>query len=128
MMEKRSVVFISVLGTLGGLLLAIGMCMCLLPEWNAFTPGVVLAVIGAVTLTVEDYVQRIMEAIEERKTYVVFQYQEGDDSLANIEAATKTFWDEKPTVDGLDYGTGYGLTRGTNYDTQTCSITIRYYE
>ena len=50
MMEKRSVVFISVLGTLGGLLLAIGMCMCLLPEWNAFTPGVVLAVIGAVTL------------------------------------------------------------------------------
>ncbi len=84
--------------------------------------------LNPVTLTVEDYVQRIMEAIEERKTYVVFQYQEGDDSLANIEAATKTFWDEKPTVDGLDYGTGYGLTRGTNYDTQTCSITIRYYE
>lgn len=37
-------------GTVGGLLLAIGMCMCLLPEWNAFVPGVVLAVIGAITL------------------------------------------------------------------------------
>ena len=80
------------------------------------------------SLTVEDYIQRIEEAIKERKTYVLFQYQEGDDSFANIEAATQWFWDEKPTVDGLPYGTGYGLTRGTNYDTQTCSITIRYSE
>ena len=84
--------------------------------------------LNPVSLTVEDYIQRIEEAIKERKTYVLFQYQEGDDSFANIEAATQWFWDEKPTVDGLPYGTGYGLTRGTNYDTQTCSITIRYSE
>lgn len=38
-MKKHNVVMISVLGTVGGLLLAIGMCMCLLPEWNAFTPA-----------------------------------------------------------------------------------------
>ena len=49
-MKKSSIVAISVMGTVGGLLLAIGMCMCLLPEWNAFVPGVVLAVIGAITL------------------------------------------------------------------------------
>ena len=49
-MKKSSIVAISVMGTVGGLLLAIGMCMCLLPEWNAFVPGVVLAVIGALTL------------------------------------------------------------------------------
>ena len=36
---------ITILGTVGGLLLAIGLCMCLLPEWNAFTPGVILAAI-----------------------------------------------------------------------------------
>lgn len=46
-MKKSSVAAISVMGTVGGLLLAIGMCMCLLPGWNAFTPGVILVVLGA---------------------------------------------------------------------------------
>lgn len=49
-MKRSSVIMITILGTVGGLLLAIGLCMCLLPEWNAFTPGVILAAIGAVTL------------------------------------------------------------------------------
>ena len=49
-MKKRVAILLSLLGTVGGLLLAVGLCMCLLPEWNAFTPGVVLAAIGAVTL------------------------------------------------------------------------------
>ena len=49
-MKKSTVAAISVMGTVGGVLLAIGMCMFLLPEWNAFAPGVVLALIGAVTL------------------------------------------------------------------------------
>ena len=49
-MKKSMLAFLTVVGTAGGLLLAIGMCMCLLPEWNAFTPGVILAAIGAVTL------------------------------------------------------------------------------
>lgn len=49
-MKKSTVAAISVMGTVGGVLLAIGMCMFLLPEWNAFVPGVVLALIGAVTL------------------------------------------------------------------------------
>ena len=33
-----------------GLLFSLGMCMCLLPEWNAFTLGVVLTAIGGIAL------------------------------------------------------------------------------
>ena len=51
-MKKSSIAVISIFGTVGGLLLAIGMCMCLLPEWNAFAPGVVLAAIGAAALLI----------------------------------------------------------------------------
>lgn len=50
-MKKQT--FINILvGTVGGLLFALGMCMCLLPEWNAFKHGVVCASIGAVILVV----------------------------------------------------------------------------
>ena len=35
--------------------------MCLLPEWNAFTQGVVVAVIGAVVLVAMVIVRRKME-------------------------------------------------------------------
>ncbi len=54
-MKKSSFVAL-VLGTVSGMLFAIGMCMALLPEWNAFRPGVVLgatgAVLGCVTVAV----------------------------------------------------------------------------
>ena len=33
-----------------GLIFSLGMCMCLLPEWNSFTLGVVLTTIGGVAL------------------------------------------------------------------------------
>lgn len=50
-MKKQT--FINILvGTVGGLLFALGMCMCLLPEWNAFKYGVVCASIGAAILIV----------------------------------------------------------------------------
>ena len=39
-------------GTVGGLLFSLGMCMCLLPEWNAFNEGVVVTAAGAVILLV----------------------------------------------------------------------------
>ena len=48
-MKKKN--FVSLLfGTVGIILFALGMCMCLLPEWGAFTPGVVIAAVGAVLL------------------------------------------------------------------------------
>lgn len=48
-MEKKNFITL-VLGTIGGLLFGLGMCMALLPEWNMFDQGVVLGVIGAVVL------------------------------------------------------------------------------
>lgn len=48
-MKKETLLEI-ILGTIGGLVFAIGMCMCLLPEWNLFTQGVVVAIIGFIIL------------------------------------------------------------------------------
>jgi len=58
-MKKENFITL-VLGTTGGLLLGIGMCMCLLPEWNAFTPGVVITAIGAIVLIAMFIVRRAM--------------------------------------------------------------------
>ena len=48
-MKKETLLEI-ILGTIGGLIFAIGMCMCLIPEWNMFTAGVVVAIIGFIIL------------------------------------------------------------------------------
>lgn len=48
-MEKKSFLLL-VLAVVGGLLFALGVCMCLLPAWNAFTPGVVVTALGALVL------------------------------------------------------------------------------
>lgn len=50
-----------VMGTIGGILFALGMCMCLLPKWNAFTQGVVIAAVGLAVLLVMLIVRRKME-------------------------------------------------------------------
>ena len=47
-MKKETLLEI-ILGTIGGLIFAIGMCMCLIPEWNMFKAGVVVTIIGLVT-------------------------------------------------------------------------------
>ena len=39
-----------VLGTVGGLIFAIGMCMTLIPEWNLFNAGVVVSIVGFIVL------------------------------------------------------------------------------
>lgn len=59
-MKKENFVTL-ILGTIGGILFAIGMCMCLLPEWNAFTQGVVISAVGVVVLLVMLIVRRKME-------------------------------------------------------------------
>ena len=54
-MKKSSFVAL-VMGTVSGVLFALGMCMALLPEWNAFQEGVILGsvgiVLGVITLLV----------------------------------------------------------------------------
>lgn len=59
-MKKKNFVTM-ILSTVGGILFAIGMCMCLLPEWNAFHPGVVIAAVGAAVLLAMRIVRRKME-------------------------------------------------------------------
>ena len=39
-----------VICVVAGLIFSLGMCMCLLPEWDSFTLGVILASIGGVAL------------------------------------------------------------------------------
>ena len=46
-MKKSSFVAL-ILGTVSGVLFALGMCMALLPEWDAFTEGVIFGAIGIV--------------------------------------------------------------------------------
>lgn len=58
-MTKKNFITL-ILSTIGGILFALGMCMCLIPAWNAFTPGVVVAVIGAVILLAMLLIRRKM--------------------------------------------------------------------
>ena len=50
---KKSTFVNLIVGVVGGLLFAIGMCMCLLPEWNAFKPGVAVTAIGFAALLIQ---------------------------------------------------------------------------
>lgn len=58
-MTKKNFITL-ILSTIGGILFALGMCMCLIPAWNAFTPGVVAAVIGATVLLAMLLIRRKM--------------------------------------------------------------------
>lgn len=49
---KKNQFIVLLVGVVAGLIFALGMCMCLLPEWNAFTPGVVLTAIGGIVLVI----------------------------------------------------------------------------
>ena len=64
---KKSSFVAMILGTIGGLLFALGMCMALLPEWNAFKPGVIMGVAGIVVLLIMVFVWRKMENKEPLK-------------------------------------------------------------
>jgi len=59
-MKKKDFVTL-ILSTVGGILFALGMCMCLLPEWDAMTQGVVIGAIGLLVLLVMVLVRRKMD-------------------------------------------------------------------
>lgn len=48
-MKKETLLEI-ILGTIGGLIFAIGMCMCLIPEWDLLKVGIVVAIVGLIIL------------------------------------------------------------------------------
>ena len=48
-MKKETLLEI-ILGTIGGLVFAIGMCMGLIPEWNLLKEGIIVGIIGFIIL------------------------------------------------------------------------------
>ena len=61
---KKSSFVAMILGTIGGILFSLGMCMALVSEWNAFKPGVITGAVGLVVLAVMGIVWRKMEKKE----------------------------------------------------------------
>lgn len=58
---KKSSFVAMILGTVSGVLFALGMCMALLPEWEAFTEGIIFGSVGVVLGLVTLLVWRKME-------------------------------------------------------------------
>ncbi len=58
---KKSTFAAMILGTIGGILFALGTCMTLIPEWNAFRPGVIMGAAGLAVLLLMVIVWRRME-------------------------------------------------------------------
>ncbi len=58
---KKSSFVAMVLGTVSGVLFALGMCMALIPEWDAFWPGIIFGCVGLVLGLITLIVWRRME-------------------------------------------------------------------
>ena len=58
---KKSNFVALILGTIGVVFFALGMCMCMLPEWNLFRQGIICGVVGLVVLLITVLVWRKME-------------------------------------------------------------------
>ncbi len=58
---KKSSFIALVMGTISGMLFALGMCMALLPEWDAFTEGVIFGGVGIILGLITLCVWRKME-------------------------------------------------------------------
>lgn len=58
---KKSSFIALVLGTVSGVLFALGMCMALLPEWDAFTEGVIFGIAGIVLGIITAWIWCTME-------------------------------------------------------------------
>lgn len=58
---KKSSFVAMLLGTVSGVLFALGMCMALIPEWNSFKPGMVFGCAGILLGLVTIVIWRKME-------------------------------------------------------------------
>lgn len=58
---KKSSFAAMILGTVSGVLFALGMCMAMLPEWNAFKPGIIFGCVGLILGLITVAIWRKME-------------------------------------------------------------------
>lgn len=58
---KKSNFFALIMGTIGGVFFALGMCMALVQEWNMRSEGIISGAIGIVVLMVTLFIWRRME-------------------------------------------------------------------
>ena len=58
---KKSSFVAMLMGTISGVLFALGMCMALIPEWEAFQPGIVFGCVGLLLGLITLIVWRKME-------------------------------------------------------------------
>lgn len=58
---KKSGFISLVLGTISGVLFGLGMCMALLPEWDAFKPGIIFGCVGLILGLMTVIIWRRME-------------------------------------------------------------------
>lgn len=70
-MKKETLLEI-ILGTIGGLIFAVGMCMCLIPEWNLFKVGCVVTIVGFIILLCIIPVYRSNHPKKQRKESINF--------------------------------------------------------
>lgn len=59
-MKKENFVSL-IIGTVGLVLFALGMCMAMITEWNTFNQGIVVGIIGIIILIIMLIVRRKME-------------------------------------------------------------------
>lgn len=81
-MKKKDFVTL-IMSTISGILFALGMCMGLLPEWDAMPQGIVIGVIGAVVLVAMVLVRRKMDG----KPMIVFNGKAIGTSLLGVAGA-----------------------------------------
>ena len=58
---KKSSFVAMLMGTISGVLFALGMCMALIPEWGAFQPGIIFGCVGLVLGLITIIIWRKME-------------------------------------------------------------------
>ncbi len=61
LLVKKSSFVAMLMGTISGVLFALGMCMALIPEWEAFQPGVIFGCVGILLGLITLIVWRKME-------------------------------------------------------------------
>ena len=81
-MKKKDFVTL-ILSTVGGILFALGMCMALLPQWNAMRQGIVIGVVGALMLLAMVLIRRKMDG----KPAIVFNGKAIGTTLLGIAGA-----------------------------------------